>query len=169
MISRDATMTRLRKIAGRTPASSLRRDLTEERKYAILFAATLLSARRLIENMQSDKPHLNEQYFVDKAIDKACFVLERIEWKFPAKTIKASHRSGRRGVIDKLDRPPQKIELVISRQWVGDGHAMGVAAEILEHILARMLARSLDGERPASKVVFSTAIWAVWRVLRDTD
>ena len=47
---------------------------------------------------------------------------------------------------------------------------MGVAAEILEHILARMLARSLDGERPAaSKVVFSKAIWAVWRVLRDTD
>ena len=34
---------------------------------------------------------------------------------------------------------------------------------------ARMVARSLDGKRPASKVVFSTAIWAVWRVLRDTD
>ena len=56
--------------------------MTEERKYAILFAATLLAARRLIENMETDKPHLNEQYFVDKAIDKACFVLERIDKKF---------------------------------------------------------------------------------------
>ena len=34
--------------------------MTEERKHAILFAATLLSARRLIENIESDKPHLNE-------------------------------------------------------------------------------------------------------------
>ena len=42
--------------------------MTEERKYAILFAATLLSARQLIENMEMDTPHLNEQYFVDKAI-----------------------------------------------------------------------------------------------------
>jgi len=39
--------------------------MTEERKYASLFAATLLSARRLIENMETDKPHLNEQYFID--------------------------------------------------------------------------------------------------------
>jgi hypothetical protein len=30
--------------------------MTEERKYAILFAATLLSARRLIENIESNKP-----------------------------------------------------------------------------------------------------------------
>jgi len=58
--------------------------MTEERKYAILFAATLLSARRLIENMETDKPHLNEQYFAEKAIDKASFVLERIDRKFPA-------------------------------------------------------------------------------------
>jgi len=29
--------------------------------------------------METDKPHLNEQYFVDKAIDKACLVLERID------------------------------------------------------------------------------------------
>ena len=42
------------------------------------------SARRLIENMETDKPHLNEQYSVDKAIDKACFLLERIDRKLPA-------------------------------------------------------------------------------------
>jgi len=39
--------------------------MTEQRKHAILFAATL-SARRLIENIESDKPHMNEQYFIDR-------------------------------------------------------------------------------------------------------
>jgi len=57
--------------------------MTEERKHAILFAATLPSARRLIENIESDKPHLNEQYFIDRAIAKAVQVLERIDAKFP--------------------------------------------------------------------------------------
>ncbi len=56
--------------------------MTEERKHAILFAATLLSARRLIENIESDKPHLNEQYFIDRAIAKAVQVLERIDAKY---------------------------------------------------------------------------------------
>jgi hypothetical protein len=46
--------------------------MTEERKHAILFAATLLFARRLIENIESDKAKMNEQYFIDKAIDRAC-------------------------------------------------------------------------------------------------
>jgi len=56
--------------------------MTEERKHAILFAATLLCARRLIESIQSDKPDMSKQYFVDKAIDEAAFVLERIDKKF---------------------------------------------------------------------------------------
>ncbi len=58
--------------------------MTEERKHAILFAATLLSARRLIENIESDKPHLNEQYFVDRTISKVEFILERIDNRWPA-------------------------------------------------------------------------------------
>ena len=57
--------------------------MTEERKHAILFAATLLSARRLIENIESDKPHLNEQYFVDRAISKVEFILGRIDSRWP--------------------------------------------------------------------------------------
>jgi len=56
--------------------------MTEQRKHAILFAATLLSARRLIENIESDKPHLNEQYFIDRAIAKVVLVLERIDAKY---------------------------------------------------------------------------------------
>jgi hypothetical protein len=33
--------------------------MTEEQKHAILFAATLLSARRSIETIESDKPKMN--------------------------------------------------------------------------------------------------------------
>jgi hypothetical protein len=57
--------------------------MTEERKHAILFAATLLCARKLIEVMESDKPNFTKQYFVDKAVDEAAFILERIDRKWP--------------------------------------------------------------------------------------
>jgi hypothetical protein len=57
--------------------------MTEDRKYAILFAATLLCARKLIETMESDKPNFAKQYFVDKAVDEAAFILERIDKKWP--------------------------------------------------------------------------------------
>jgi glycerol dehydrogenase-like iron-containing ADH family enzyme len=40
--------------------------MTEERKHAILFAATLLCARKLIETIESDKPNLAKQDFVDR-------------------------------------------------------------------------------------------------------
>jgi hypothetical protein len=56
--------------------------MTEERKFAILFAATLLSARKLIE-MEPDKPNMAKGYFVDKAIDDAAFILERIDNRWP--------------------------------------------------------------------------------------
>ena len=58
--------------------------MTEDRKYAILFAATLLCAWKMIEIMDSDKPNFAKQYFVDKAIDEAAFILERIDRKWPA-------------------------------------------------------------------------------------
>ena len=57
--------------------------MTEKRKYAILLAATLLSARRLIDSMQSDKPDMAKAYFVDKAIQEAEFILGRIDKKWP--------------------------------------------------------------------------------------
>ena len=58
--------------------------MTEEGKHAILFAATLLCARKLIETMESDKPNFAKQYFVDKAIEEAAFILERMDRKWPA-------------------------------------------------------------------------------------
>jgi len=57
--------------------------MTEDRKYAILFTATLLCARKLIETMESDKPNFAKQYFVDRAIQEAEFILERIDQRWP--------------------------------------------------------------------------------------
>lgn len=57
--------------------------MTEERKHAILFAATLLCARKLIETIESDKPNFAKQYFVDRAIQGAAFNLGRIGIKWP--------------------------------------------------------------------------------------
>jgi hypothetical protein len=56
--------------------------MTEERKHAILFAATLLSARKLID-MEPDKRNMAKAYFVDRAIDDAAFILEWIDKKWP--------------------------------------------------------------------------------------
>jgi hypothetical protein len=58
--------------------------MTEERKHAILFAATILSARKLIDCIDSDKPNFAKEYFVDKAINEAAFVLERIDKRWPS-------------------------------------------------------------------------------------
>jgi hypothetical protein len=57
--------------------------MTEERKLPILFAATLLSARKLM-HMESDKLNMAKGYIVDKAIEDAAFILERIDKRWPA-------------------------------------------------------------------------------------
>jgi hypothetical protein len=57
--------------------------MTEERKFAILTAATILSARRIQESMMSDKPDIAKQFYVDRAIQEAAFILERIDRKWP--------------------------------------------------------------------------------------
>ncbi len=36
--------------------------MTQERKHAILFAATILSARRIQESIMSDKPDMAKQF-----------------------------------------------------------------------------------------------------------
>jgi hypothetical protein len=53
--------------------------MTEERKSEILFAATLLCARKLIE-LDSDRP---SPAAVENAISQAAFILERIDSKWP--------------------------------------------------------------------------------------
>jgi hypothetical protein len=62
--------------------------MTEERKHAILFAAVILSARKLIDTIESDKPNFAKEYWVDKAISEAEFVLERIDKRWPGEGVR---------------------------------------------------------------------------------
>jgi hypothetical protein len=57
--------------------------MTEERKHAILFAATLLCARKLME-MDSGKPSPAKIYTVDRAISQAAYIMKRIDEKWPS-------------------------------------------------------------------------------------
>jgi hypothetical protein len=46
--------------------------MTEERKHAILFAATLLSARKIIEVIDNDDPqNLGRKFWMDLFVSKA--------------------------------------------------------------------------------------------------
>jgi hypothetical protein len=57
--------------------------MTEERKYAILFAATLMCARKLMEI--EEKPSPVRMSTVDKAIRNAAYILGEIDKKWPSK------------------------------------------------------------------------------------
>ena len=57
--------------------------MTEERKHAILFAATTLSARQILETIDSDKPNMAEEFFIEKAVKKAELILEVIDKRWP--------------------------------------------------------------------------------------
>jgi hypothetical protein len=50
---------------------------------SILFAATILSARRIQESMMLNKPDMAKQFYIDKAVEEAAFILERIDKKWP--------------------------------------------------------------------------------------
>jgi hypothetical protein len=56
--------------------------MTEERNFAILFATTILSARKLLD-MDPDKPNMAKGFFVDRAIEDTAFILERIDARWP--------------------------------------------------------------------------------------
>jgi hypothetical protein len=57
--------------------------MSEEKKRATLFAATILSARRIQESITSNKPDKAKQLCIDKAIEEAAFILERIDKRWP--------------------------------------------------------------------------------------
>jgi len=61
--------------------------MTDERKYALLFAATILAARKLasLEDRTGATPA--KIYAVEKAIDQAKFVLDRIEARWPRERV----------------------------------------------------------------------------------
>jgi len=55
--------------------------MTEKRKYAVLFAATLLCARKLME--LGDRPSPAKFAVVEDAISNAKFILDRIDKRWP--------------------------------------------------------------------------------------
>ncbi len=66
--------------------------MTEERKHAILFAATLLSARKIIEVIENDDPmNMGRAFWMDKylnkAIEQASKILEKIDERWPAEGV----------------------------------------------------------------------------------
>lgn len=68
--------------------------MTEERKYALLFASTILCARKLIA-LESDKPSPAKVCAVETAIDQATYILERIDKRWD--TDEKTQNSVRRG------------------------------------------------------------------------
>jgi hypothetical protein len=63
-------------------AESKRPVISKERKFAILFAATLLATRKLID-LDPYKPNMAKGFLVDRAIDDAVFILEKIDERWP--------------------------------------------------------------------------------------
>lgn len=59
--------------------------MTEERKFAILVAATILSARKLAELDEPDKPSPKKITAVETAIRHAAYILGEIDKKWPTK------------------------------------------------------------------------------------
>jgi hypothetical protein len=68
------------------PANHMREILmTEERKYAVLFAATILAARQLADlGDLADRPCPARDIVLAKAIEKAEMILRKIDQKYPA-------------------------------------------------------------------------------------
>jgi hypothetical protein len=65
--------------------------MTEDRKHAILFAATLLSARKIIEVIDNDDPqNMGRKFYMDlfvgKAIDQAAEIVKKIDERWPVET-----------------------------------------------------------------------------------
>jgi hypothetical protein len=59
--------------------------MTEERKYALLLAATILSARKLA-TLETTRPTPATICAVDNAIEQAKFILQRIDERWPNKS-----------------------------------------------------------------------------------
>ena len=58
--------------------------MTEDRKYAILFAATVLCARKL-NDLDHDRPSPAKVAAVENAIRNAAFIMQQIDRNWPTK------------------------------------------------------------------------------------
>lgn len=61
--------------------------MTEERKHAILFAATILAARKLMPVLEDETPNMGRDFwtkqYVNRAIEQAARILEKIDERWP--------------------------------------------------------------------------------------
>ncbi len=67
---------------GLHPSFSVMRMQSATTQVRHLFAATILATRKLID-IDPNKPNMAKGYFVDRAIDDAAFILERIDARWP--------------------------------------------------------------------------------------
>lgn len=91
--------------------------MEEQREHAILFAATLLCARKLIETMESDKPNMAKQYFVEsKSIaDHGESWSQDCRSQVVAKEIRGN------GGVDIRSRISDSRRLAVNRDWGSGG------------------------------------------------
>ena len=59
--------------------------MDERKKYALLFAATILAARKLANLSDTTGPTPARICAVESAIDQAKFILDRIEARWPSR------------------------------------------------------------------------------------
>jgi hypothetical protein len=58
-------------------------SMTEERQHAILFAATILLARKLLPTLEEETPDLAIEHYQWRAIHQASRIVEKIDERWP--------------------------------------------------------------------------------------
>ena len=71
--------------------------MTEERKHAILFAATILLARKLLPTLEEETPDLAIEHYQWRAIHQASRILEKIDQRWPTEQKTKAPQCGKRG------------------------------------------------------------------------
>lgn len=99
--------------------------MTEERKFAILFAATILAVRKLIE-IDPHRPNMAKGFFVDRAIEDAAFILERIDARWPTTVNSFSAKRNGSARSQQVDFSEEFVVMGISLLNV-DGLLSGLA------------------------------------------
>jgi proline dehydrogenase len=61
--------------------------IPEEMRNRILFSATLLSARKIIDALDSSKPNPGRDFFIERAVKEAAAILEKIDQRWPAEGV----------------------------------------------------------------------------------
>ena len=61
--------------------------MSEERKHAILFAATILLARKMMPMLETETPDALIEHYQWRAIHQASRLLEKIDERWPAETV----------------------------------------------------------------------------------